>query len=234
MTTKVIVTDLTRFAHMEEVCIAGLSFDGQRCIRPRPYLARSRCVELNILPGTILEGRFECRHSAPPHIEDHSYSNLRICGPCSSECFRGVLDGSRVPTVAEGFAITLPKGQKHIPIDRPPNRSIITIPVDPRGIQIVSSRYNGKPKAHLTDESGREFSFLSITDLGFHEYATQCADSRVALRRLNDFIHEQEEIYVRVGLSHEHETDDGRRGFWLQVNGIYTFPEFFEQIRCYR
>ncbi len=231
---RIIITDLTRFRDQDTVCIAGLSPDTRICIRPLPYLLKSKCRQLNILPGAILDGRFRRRHSSPPHVEDHSYSDLRFCGLCSSECFHDILAESSVQTITGGFSVTIPEGQKHIPPDMAPQISIITVPVDPRDIQIVQDTYNSsKLKAHLTDGSGREFRYMSITDLGFYEYAMQQASDRMALRRLNDFIHGQEEAYVRVGLSREYESPDGRRGFWMQVNGIYTFPDFFEQIRCY-
>jgi hypothetical protein len=51
---------------------------------------------------------------------------------------------------------------------------------------------------------------------------------------LNDFIHQQQEACVRVGLSREYQSPDGRQGFWMQINGVYTFPGFFEGTRGYR
>lgn len=73
---------------------------------------------------------------------------------------------------------------------------------------------------------------MSITDLGFFEYAERHAEEN-KIEELNDFIHSQEELYIRLGLGRVHQTSDGRNGFWLQVNGIYTFPEYNEDIRCY-
>jgi hypothetical protein len=50
---------------------------------------------------------------------------------------------------------------------------------------------------------------------------------------INNFIQNQEDLYLRVGLGREYESKDGRKGYWLQINGIYTFPEYHEGIRSY-
>lgn len=76
---RIVVTDLTRFQNKELLCLAGLTEDGQQCIRPlsasKPgYLLFERCKELNILPGTILEGTFTIPQNIDaPHIEDRHY-----------------------------------------------------------------------------------------------------------------------------------------------------------------
>jgi hypothetical protein len=38
---------------------------------------------------------------------------------------------------------------------------------------------------------------------------------------------------MRIGLSREYTATDNRNGYWLQANGIYTFPHFHEGIRGY-
>jgi hypothetical protein len=73
-----------------------------------------------------------------------------------------------------------------------------------------------------------------MTDLGFYGYAVAHAGDDVALNRLNEFVHSQDEVFVRIGLSREYTSPDGRRGFWVQANGIYTFPDYPEDIRCHR
>ncbi len=102
-------------------------------------------------------------------------------------------------------------------------------------MQIVQDRYNeAKLKVHIRENSGREFRYIPITDLGFYEYAINDESRYGALNRLNDFLHSQEEIFVRIGLGRRYKVPDGRDGFWIQANGIYTFPECPEGIRCYR
>jgi hypothetical protein len=230
---EIIITDLTRFSRQDIVCIAGINPKTNECIRPLPYLLTSECRRLNILPGAILEGNFTSRPCSEPHTEDKSYHDqLSFKGPCSTKEFKAILKATESPNVQEGFSIQIPFGQKHIPSTSPPQKSIITISVHPKMISIVPDTYNfGKIKVIFTDRSGYEFRYLSITDLGFYNYAEKNKSDNFA--NLNNFIHLQSQVFVRVGLSREYKSQDGRNGFWLQVNGIYMFPEYLEEIRCY-
>jgi len=230
---KIIITDLTRFTNQDKVCIAGINPESNECIRPMPYIQKAACKKLNILPGAIIEGDFAHRACQAPHTEDRDRANLKFLGPCSSEQFKSILENTSYNSVEEGFGITLSFGQKYIPHDSPPDKSIITLPVDPIQLDIVEDGYKpGKLRINFTDQAGKSFRFLSITDLGFFEYAERhAAENKIG--ELNDFIHTQEELFIRLGLARIHQAPDGRNGYWMQVNGIYTFPEYFEQIRCY-
>jgi len=230
----IIITDLTRFRSADIVCTAGTDMKSGVCVRPMPYLRTAECERLEILPGAILSGEFIPQTGlSGPHQEDASYSKLTFDGPSSSEEFRGALESGLHDSVEDGFEIKLQIGQKYAPVGHPVRRSIITLSVDPDSIEIVEDRYNpGKTKIHFVDGSGRKFSYLPITDLGLHRYA----DSHRAakdLARLNTFIKKQPEAYLRVGLSRA--WNNGTiNGYWMQVNGVYTFPEFFEGIRSYK
>ena len=230
---EIIITDLTRFSRHDIVCIAGINPITNECIRPLPYLPTTECHRLNILPGAILEGNFTAKPCKPPHIEDRNYQGqLSFKGPCSADEFRAILKATESPNVEEGFSVEIPYGQKHIPETPPPQKSIITLPVNPWEFNIVPDSFSpGKIKLIFSDKAGREFRYLSITDLGFYSYAEKNQGDNFS--NLNNFIHSQSEVYIRLGLSREYESPDGRNGFWLQVNGIYTFPEYLEEIRCY-
>ncbi len=199
-----------------------------------PYLRTADCVRLGILPGAILSGQFVPQQGlVGPHQEDASYSGLKFVGASSSEEFRKALEAGLHKSVAAGFEITLQVGQKHVPADHPVQRSIITIKADPSSIKIVEDRYNpGKVKIHFSDGSGHDFRFLSITDLGFHRYA-QTHRAQSDLAHVNGFITRQPEVYLRIGLSRAYNIR-GINGYWMQVNGIYTFPEFFSELRSYK
>lgn len=230
---KIIITDLTRFAKKDIVCIAGVNPETNECIRPMPYIPKASCQKLDILPGAIIEGDFTPCACTAPHTEDKNGANLKFLGPCSLEEFKRILENTSFNSVEEGFGVTLDPGQKHIPYDEPPGKSIITLPIDQNQFNIVVDDYNpGKLRVIFTDHTGKSFRYLSITDLGFFEYAERHA-AEDKINELNVFIHSQEELYIRLGLSRIHKTNDGRNGFWLQVNGIYTFPEYNEKIRCY-
>lgn len=230
---EVIVTDLTRFSNEEYVCTAVIDVKTGECLRPMPYLKSSRCKELDIHPGAILRGNLVLQASNEnPHLEDASYSDLNFYGTCSSEKFLQILENSLSDSVSAGFGVDFDVNQKHIPHDHIANCSIITIKISPNQLSIHEDQYKpGKIKATFTDNSGHRYSYLSITDRGFHDYAKKHqTDGR--LNEVTDLINEQDSVYLRIGLSRIWTVGD-RKGFWLQVNGIYTFPKFHEEIRRY-
>ncbi len=230
----IIITDLTRFANPDILCTAGVNPETNECVRPLPYLATSECRRLNILPGATIRGNFVSERRANPHSEDRKHGKLSFLGPCGSEKFRSILEATTCPSVEAGFDIPLEEGQKHVPNDTPPRISIITLSIDPTELNIVSDSYTpGKIKVIFTDRAGKSFRYLPITDLGFYNYAQKHVRNN-DIEGLNGFIHSQEKIFIRLGLSRSYKDPNGRYGFWLQVNGIYTFPEYLEEIRCYK
>jgi len=112
-------------------------------------------------------------------------------------------------------------------------RSIISLRVDPRAVDIVEDQFKpGVIKLHFTDSSGRRHQYLTITDLGFFDYAQRHRDSG-SLAGLNRDIQKQAEVCLRIGLSRRHQSPQGKDGYWLQANGIYTFPRALRYIRTY-
>ena len=235
MERSIIITDLTRFKPGNpDVCIAGIDQSDGECIRPVPYLAFKECLRLRILPGGILKGDFTPgKAMAAPHTEDHAYKNLKFGGACSGEEFRQILVDSCFAGVEEGFGVALPPGEKVIPVGNPLPRSLITVRARRGTIEIIENDYQpGSIRIHFTDESGRRHRFLPITDLGFHDYAQQHRERR-ALADLNREVTRQPEVFLRIGLSRSHRSPQGKEGYWLQANGIYTFPRKLSYIRTY-
>jgi hypothetical protein len=199
-----------------------------------PYLKSAKCEELGIHPGAILKGDLNFKTSnTNPHIEDANYTGLNFHGACSSEQFKGLLENSLSRSISEGFGCDFTVGQKHIPHDQQANCSIVTIKIKPNQLRIHEDKFKpGKIKASLTDNSGHSYNYLSITDRGFHDYAKNHQnDGR--LYEVTNLINQQDDVYLRIGLSRVHPVPDGRNGFWLQVNGIYTYPNFHDGIRTY-
>lgn len=234
MHRSIIVTDLTRFEKPEIVCIAGTDRSNGECIRPIPYMKTATCRELNILPGAILSGDFlPSRHREGPHQEDHFCKNLKFDGPCTSAQFKTALRHGLFNSVEEGFEIALEDRQKHVPFDHTVDRSIITLSVSPQAVEIVESTFKpGQIKLNFTDQSGRRFRYIRITDLGFHNFAlAHHADK--PYNALIRWIRSQEEVLLRLGLTRRYQPPDQPDGYWLQVNGVYTFPEYDKHIRSY-
>jgi hypothetical protein len=230
--TKIIITDLTHFENKNIVCTAGICEDTGQCIRPMPYLKIRDCERLKILPGALLSGEFNMPSNiTPPHTEDRNYQKLKYCGPCSPENFQEILENSLVESVCSGFGIHLAFKQKHIPVEHELSHSIVTLKISPRNAVLVEDSFNpGKIRLNFLDNDGSKYKFWSITDLGFYKYALSHITE---LAEINDFIHEQNELYLRVGLTREYKSPDGRNGYWLQINGIYTFPDYHKGIRSY-
>lgn len=231
---RLIITDLTRFSRKDIVCTAGIDLKTGQCVRPMPYLQMTDCRKQEILPGVILEGRFTRPTKAVrPHTEDMQYDDLSFHGPCSSGEFHKILSASVSKSVQGGFNVHLESGQKHIPTEQAPNKSLLTIKVQSTNIEIVPNDYKpGELKINFVDSDKFNFRYLSITDLGFYEYAQRSAKNSSGLKKVNQFLAQQKEIFLRVGLSRVWKNND-REGYWIQINGIYTFPKYMEEIRAY-
>lgn len=232
---KFIVTDLTRFKKNDLLCMAGLTEDGKTCIRPLRstspyYLSHEICKNKGVLPGAILEGKFTTLKSVTaPHVEDVVCESMNILGYCTSQQFEDVLQKSSVRKFSDGFGMSV---TDKVLTTAPPS-SIITLAIEPEQLKIVAG-FNGEGiKAHLTDEAKITLRYLAITDLGFYDYVGNDAKCRASIESVNRFIASQKILYIRLGLSRFHEAPDGRKGYWLQLNGIYTFPDYQEIIRKY-
>jgi len=229
---KIIITDLTHFDNKDFVCTAGISTDTGQCIRPMPYLPIKDCEHLKILPGAILSGEFEPPADiSPPHTEDRNHKQLKYLRSCSPEQFKELLDNSLAESVSDGFGIQLAFKQKHIPVEHDLAHSIITIKIPSQNATIIEDSYKqGRIRFNFTDNDRERYWFWPITDLGFYKYALKHI---AEIEAINDFIHEQDELYLRIGLTRAYTSPDGRHGYWLQINGIYTFPDYHRGIRSY-
>ncbi|WP_423055281.1 dual OB domain-containing protein [Aeromonas veronii] len=232
--SKIVITDLTRFHNKDLVCMAGIDIETGSCIRPMPYIRFENCEKLKIIPGSIIEGKFKkSPNPTGPHTEDHNYEGLTLVDACNKGMFYKILNDSCVPDVSTGFKIALEHKQKHIPIGHNINTSIITIKVNPRTISIIEDKFKpGKLKVNFQDGAGTWFNYLPITDLGFHDFAQEKHGIN-ELDKLNYFINSQETAFLRVGLSRAYQPPSQHNGYWIQVNGIYTFPNYYKELREY-
>ena len=233
MNRAIIITDLTRFRDQTKVCVAGIDPRTGDCIRLQPYPKAQWCEKHKIFPGTIVKGDFKvCPERLGPHQEDYWCRNLSVTGCCSYAEFKDLLVSSQFASVGEGFEFSFEQDQKHLPIGHSVDRSIVTIPVNPTYVEIVRNTFKpGKIKLHFTDQADHRFRYISVTDLGFYDYAMQ-HQAENDLEILNTGIHAQNEVFLRLGLSRRYQAND-TEGYWLQVNGIYTFPDVLQPIRSY-
>ena len=232
----IVVTDLTRFKNEGLLCMAGLTLDGLTCIRPMrstlpSYLSYQECKEKTLLPGYVLEGEFSTPQVIDnTHPEDRHFSSMSIVRQCTSAEFQDVLELSSFNTFEAGFGIA-PVDKRIVGI---PIRSIFTLKILPSNFKIVVDKYDSnKIKGHVTDNDENTISFLSITDLGFYDFVGNASTRKVSVDEINSFIRTQDTLYLRMGLSRAFKSPDGRSGLWIQINGIYTFPNFEHVLRGY-
>ena len=218
-----VVTDLTQFNKEKKVCLAAVHTETGECIRPMPYLTQDYCRENRVFPGSIIAGDFERFHTTPPHIEDVHYKNLRHGGPCSSKIFKSVLDLTVCRNLISGFGG--PIEDKINPETQPAKCSLITYKAG-RVIIEADGFKPGKLRIHFDDHR-----YISLKDLG---YVLNYGDrtNPETLNDYNKFLREQQDIYLRIGLTRIYK-NDGRNGYWLQMNGVYTFPKYNLEVRRY-
>jgi hypothetical protein len=233
---KYIVTDLTRFANKDIVCTAMIDLESGECMRPMPYLAYDVMKKYKITPGAIIAGDLARVSNPPnPHLEDSNYTKLNYEGPASGAEFLHVLQRSLTPDIATGFGYMFPKSQKFLPKGTHAPQSIITVELQPSNISVVSNKFEpSKLKLNIRDNAGFDVANMPITDLGFHEYAQE-HHGRGALEVLNNHLAGSQRVLVRIGLGRIYcQPGTKNDGYWLQANGIYTFPSKLGVVRGYR
>lgn len=225
---KIIITDLTRFSNPDIVCIAGIDKETGQCIRPIPYLNKADYQNLKIRPRAILSGIFTPLSAQNPHWEDMEHqNNLQYEGLSNTNEFKKILSNDLSKNIEEGFDISLQYKQRYIPIDHILRKSIITIKVNPHDVHFIKNDYKTGGKLNFIDNSGRDYRFFPITDLTVHQIIEQHQD----FFKLNAFLHAQSEVYLRIGLSRcWKKPNTTEKGYWLQINGIYTFPHDLTEI----
>lgn len=230
---KYVVTDLTRFAEgNDDVCTALIDIDTGRCVRPTPYFKKDNVRQLGILPGSIVEGDiFPIEGASRPHREDCTYKNLKAVGSVSAEEFKEILERTLSDSVESGFGPDFDK-VKLLPPDTNSDCSLITVKVKSESFRVEKDLY-GKYKVRFEDMSGATYRYISITDLGFHEYIKSVAASAGdPVAEVNAHFRGAVDVYLRLGVSRIHAVGE-RRGYWMQVNGIYSFPGKLQKIRGY-
>jgi hypothetical protein len=232
MRREIVITDLTRFRNPEIVCTAGIDRANGECIRPMPYLGAARCRELDIRPGTRLRGEFTpVAERVDPHSEDCTYERLGVARRATSREFRAALVGGLCESLTCGFGYPFRGDDRCLPINwNRPSRSLITLV--PRKVEIVGDPAEPRIRLNVRDRTGHEVRFVPITDACFHGHALE-HHAREDLAALNDWLHSQRDVLLRFGLSREYAAPDGRSGYWLQCNGIYTFPRPHPTLRCW-
>lgn len=200
-----------------------------------PYIPLNECQRLGLLPGSKLTGTFGTQTPAPtaPHLEDRVRANLCVVGTATQQEFLWALRQGIQTSVWEGFDHGIAVGTKELPPPFHARRSIVTLQVAPSDVELVVDTFKPNSiRVHFTDSLGHQYRFVPLTDLGFHRHVQTLLQAG-KLRQVNDFINAQAQIYLRVGLARPWAKDGRQPSCWLQVNGVYTFPNYTAWIRSY-
>lgn len=230
---EILITDVT---HMqgEKVCIVGINHHGEsiRPILPPPGIFQNRLILPSgiIRPKTVLEAYFiPKKRLHKPHIEDVDWDlsqPSRISRIIDDQTWHNALDKMTFETVDAIFETKI-KSKKSIQ-SGDGVRSVGTIKV--KSIEYlkyeVVDRDDGTKHGYrlsFRDNSDAYYYDLSIADLNFRYYFHHFIQDKPlapATIRLQERI-KKAECYLRIGLTREW---SGHH--WLQVNGIYTFPDY--------
>lgn len=223
-----VLTDLTRFKDNDNVCMALLDEDNCVCYRPLPYENLDFVAFRNIRPGMLCSADVIPHKDANcPHVEDCTFENDVWLDCVDEKTFKDLLERSAVSSIQEAFdGIVTPKN-RCVPFESPCAHSIRTIRVDPASVSVsvITSDSETKLRLAFTDFAGEKFRHTPIADYHFHGMAMEYV-KQDRVDELEALLAGGEEVYIRAGLSRLYESKGGKKGFWMQANGVYVFPGY--------
>jgi len=233
MKKRILITDVTTMG-ADRVCVAGIDKDGKsiRPVLPSGYITRSDLYDGNggliIAPRFLTEFFFLEKIRNPPHTEDHLFSpeKTRLVQKTSDAQMKRMLSLSCSGSVAELFDGGLVDKRYHKPDSG--KRSLGTVRVRLSSIDLSHCRLS------FFDEAGESYSRVKVNDLAFWRLAEywgtpEGSAKKTLAKRLEKKLENVDEIFLRLGLARPWTNpNDGVEGCWLQVTGIYTFPDYLE------
>jgi hypothetical protein len=234
MKTSLIITDLTRM-NRGMVCIAGYD-KTHLCIRPTlppPGISESTLGQGDkpiIFPFALVEFDLLEPIPRPPHTEDRRYE------PTSPRFIRKVQDRKTVlnwslfDSVSHIFEQPIHDDFGFYVMDCQGARSLGTIRSKEIQQVIYEEGMEGVWDYRLMFIDGEEKHYrLKITDLTWHYYCDSLRGENRDLTQLSLDLTTRlrsSEVFLRIGLSRGWKKFPDR--CYLQINGIYTFPDYLE------
>jgi hypothetical protein len=234
MNTKLVITDLTRM-YRGMVCIAGYNKDHQ-CIRPTlppPGISEKSLIQTGqaiIFPFALVEFDLLQPDPNPPHTEDYRFTPDSPHFIRKVEDHKAVLHWSLFETISAIFEQPIHDDFGFYVMDCQGTRSVGTI--RPRNIVKVAygPGIEGPWDYRLMFYDHEDQLYrLKITDLTWQYYCDSLRGENhepVQIASELTSMLKSREVFLRVGLA---------RGWikypdrcYLQINGIYTFPNYLE------
>lgn len=240
MEREILITDLTTMGE-DRVCVAGIDREGTT-IRPvfpqgvrRNHLFREGRVLVR--PRALLCMRLQPIRSAAPHIEDYDWhwpEWTRLAGFLDETRWQARLRKDSAEHFASFFGASLQehKGARRRKLRQ--NRAFCSLAtlVDSKICNVTFDPQRNSPvRLYFCDVNEDCYDDIPVTDLALHGWARmrlrQGWGPEAISERLSRTFKDLRDVIMRVGLSRN------RYGWcWLQVNGIYTFPDWLEG-RCF-
>ena len=227
------ITDVT---HMWEdvVCIAGVTQDF-RCIRPvTDGGVRIWCLYKDkkpiIYPGSKVWMDFSEAEINPPHIEDKTFDPLSVeyKDTFSQLHWETLLRRISYGSVQDVFDGNLRERRVQPGTD---TRSLGTIKnVDVQNIAAEQRQDRLTFRMDFQDESGDLHQRFPVNDLAFRGLVSNLADQQKSVQRAAEILLRRfkgaDRIYLRIGLARPTVIGNYEEACWVQVTGVYTFPDY--------
>jgi hypothetical protein len=236
MKTVLAITDVTRM-YEGRVCVAGYDKNG-KCIRPvlphpglheRSLYSRGRPI---VFPFAIVA--LDLLEPLPhaPHTEDCDFepTSIRLIDQLDDKHKRAELTRTLSPTVKDIFEVPILTKPGHYVLDGQGPRSLGTI----RPRVVIRADFKcppeGKRDYRLTFVDGSETFFrLMVTDLTWRYYNDHQQKAGQTPEQISQDLTSRlrrSGVYLRVGLARGWDKFPER--CYLQVTGIYTFPDYLD------
>lgn len=248
MRRQLVITDLTRM-QAGRVCLAGYPIDGEedadRCVRPEFRFGAPTEVWLaarggTIRPFAVVELDVQEARSNPPHTEGRIVDKRHRVwrGALSDDqrfCLLARLNDGAVDRIfgapvheAHGWFVRAGEGDRSLGTVRAADLLAVTYHVRPE-------RGTWAYRLTFDDATGRRYN-LAVTDLAYRYFLDSLREeagmaSPAVAERVLATLREAVSVYLRVGLARGW-GDEGDRRCHLQINGVYTAPDYLDG-RCF-
>ena len=247
METRILITDLTAMQG-DRVCIAGVNEDFQniRPVLPYPGISLGHVFHrgrVTIRPRAVVRLQLDPSGTIErPHVEDYDWQepwSLRSMEKLLEDVhWQGILESlaANSPQPLFGAGMDSHKGAENRKLQgNQAECSLTTIAVNQTFYFLCEQdgfkKDKYKYRMSFTDDRENFYDDIPITDLALRSWAVAQLRQGKTPQSLSDWLTGQlqnaQQVYLRLGLTREY-----RREYWLQVNGIYSFPDWLGG-RCF-
>ena len=250
MEREILITDLTAMGG-DRVCIAGIDIEWNTIrpvfawsipVRNHLYLGEKALIRPRAVVALQLE---PLANPEIPHIEDYLWTQpdgARYVKSLDEEHWQRTLHGlvERCPRPLFGTKLREYSGaQRRYVRPEEATHSLGTIQVNPRSCKFAFERSiyeqrKARYRLWFRDVAGRQYEGAAVTDLAVQTWAQRQTRIGESLPDISEFLtnrlNQAQQVFLRLGLPRPSSSHMGR--CWLQVNGIYSFPDWLEG-RCF-